>query len=884
MSWIRYLLITCLLAGLVLLSQHFAFAQKVRITESYSNQPLTKVLSDLAGKYNLKFAFDPVALNSISFTGQFRNSLPDKVLKHLLKDSGFEFIVINNVYVIKRIEKPNFEEKPRPIQGVVRDKVTGEALPYASIRLVDNDLGATTNTDGFFMIPDVKTDSVNIEVRYLGFEPLQMRVARVLYNSKPLVVELDPKKFILADVEVVRNITPLLATGDRPGEIVFDTKRVGDIPGISRIDIFAPLQFLPGVDGTTESFSGLLVRHSPADKNLISYDGFTIYYINHLFGAFSSINGKAIKDVRLYRGGFDSRWGGCASSVIEITGKTGNENSVSVDAGADQLAGDLTLEGPLGKNSSFIVSARRSYTDFYRSPQFLNLFESAASDLMLSKQNFTAFGSDPDAPSYLFYDANAKVSVKPTNNDIVSVSGYVGRDRLNFLQMVSSPFINENAVWGNSGAGARWAKQWNSWLYQNFTVGISEFTSHYQHYDSTLKRRGMQAVYDTIVRNYTTETGLNDISVNLNAQVALSNQILLELGYQSNMVDSKSSENYYHAVNSLPVVDTVRQNDFNSRINTGWFQFNFKTNGLKSFAIGGRVSHLNLTAQYYVEPRVQMVISPTSKLDLKFAAGLYNQFINRIYLAGNGVRYLWVVSDEKTFPVVKSKHFVTGLNYTSNGFTLDIEGYAKQTQGLSYVQTVIRRTSTNRFVEQSKIFYVDSRSFGVDVLARKSWPNAEGWVSYSLSKAFNQSSTLNGGNEYYALDDHLHELKLVGLYKWRKWRVVGTWIYGTPKPWDELLLTSNLTLSPEYEKNSSRLEPYHRFDAGLSYLAKVSASGELEVGVKVFNLYNKDNKLARPFTLTDTPVSDYLQGKSIIEYHDIYGYSITPTFFFNIKF
>ncbi|MBC7126100.1 MAG: TonB-dependent receptor, partial [Bacteroidales bacterium] len=429
-----------------------------------------------------------------------------------------------------------------------------------------------------------------------------------------------------------------------------------------------------------------------------------------------------------------------------------------------------------------------------------------------------------------------------------------------------------------------WAKQWNSWLYQNFTVGISEFTSNYQHYDSTLKRRGMQPVYDTIVRNYATETGLNDISVNLNAQVTLSNQIILELGYQSNLVNSKSSENYYHAVNSLPVADTLRQNDFNSRVNTGWLQFNFKTNGLKSLVVGGRVSQHNLTNQYYVEPRVQMVISPTSKLDLKFAAGLYNQFINRIYLTGNGVRYLWVASDEKTFPVVKSKHFVTGLNYTSNGLTLDIEGYAKQTEGLSYVQTVIRRTSTNRFVEQSKIFYVDSRSFGVDVLVRKTWQNAEGWISYSLSKAFNQSSTLNGGDEYYALDDHLHELKFVGLYKWRKWRVVGTWIFGTPKPWDELLLTPNLTLSPDYEKNSSRLEPYHRLDAGFSYLAKVSVSGELEVGVKVFNLYNRDNMLARPYTLTDTPVSDYLQGKSIIEYHDIYGYSITPTFFFNIKF
>jgi len=98
----------------------------------------------------------------------------------------------------------------------------------------------------------------------------------VQYNFKPVVVELDPKQFIIPDVEVFKNIGSLLVTGNRPGEIVIDTRKVGDIPSISGIDILAPLQLLPGVDGTTESLSGLLVRHSPADKNLISYDGFTI--------------------------------------------------------------------------------------------------------------------------------------------------------------------------------------------------------------------------------------------------------------------------------------------------------------------------------------------------------------------------------------------------------------------------------------------------------------------------------------------------------------------------------------------------------------------------------------------------------------------------------
>jgi hypothetical protein len=38
------------------------------------------------------------------------------------------------------------------------------------------------------------------------------------------------------------------------------------------------------------------------------------------------------------------------------------------------------------------------------------------------------------------------------------------------------------------------------------------------------------------------------------------------------------------------------------------------------------------------------------------------------------------------------------------------------------------------------------------------------WAAYSLSRSFNESPKLNGGEEYYALDDHLHELKIAGKF------------------------------------------------------------------------------------------------------------------------
>ncbi|QKG79061.1 carboxypeptidase-like regulatory domain-containing protein [Tenuifilum thalassicum] len=877
-------LLTYFLLLSLLLSFHMvSVGQDVRISEKYNQKPLTEILSQLTEKYNVKLAYDPVALSELKYTGKFSNDKIEKVLKAVLKNSGFEYVKINQVYVVKK-SVAKIEKKSSFIQGIVRDRISGEALPYASVKVVNDNTGTVTNTDGFFTIQNMTDDSVSIEVSFLGFNPIKTKIARIDNSGSPVVVELDPKLFVISDVEVVKSISKLLALGNNPGEIVLNTRKVGETPSLSGIDVLAPLQLLPGVDGTTESLSGLLVRHSPPDKNLISYDGFTIYHINHLFGAFSSLNSKAIKDVRLYRGGFDARWGGRASSVVEITGKTGNEKKFVVDVGSDQLAGDITVEGPIGKKSSFILSARRAYTDYYRSPQFLNIFESAANDIKILNKSFTVFGTDPSAPSYMFYDANAKYSLKPNSKDVISVSAYVGKDRLNYAQLLSSPFVKELSDWGNSGIGTRWARQWNGKFYHNLTFGLSNFSSDFALYDSTLSKRSAQLFADTVIRDYKTSTNLVDYTLNLNTQFTLSKEFLLEFGLHANIVDDNLFEKYFRSTNGYVFIDTMRQSSFYSQLKTGWLQLTYKTKGLKSLKIGGRLSHHNLTDKYYFEPRVQMVLSPTEKLDLKFSAGLYNQFINRIYLYSTSVKYLWVASDGVNFPVVKSKHFISGISYETKNFTIDIEGYVKETSGLSFVQNKIVRTTNNRFVERSKLYLLDSRALGVDLLLKKTADQFEGWLAYSYSKSFNQSSSLNGGDEYYALDDHLHELKAVTLYRYKRWRLSSAWIYGSPKPWDEIILLPNLTISPDYEKNSSRLTPYHRLDVGISYSAQIFSEGMVEFGLKVFNLYNRNNILARPYSLTDTPISDYLQGKSIISYNDIYGLGRTPTIFFNIRF
>ena len=42
-----------------------------------------------------------------------------------------------------------FEQDPTTVSGVVKDKESGETLPFANVFVKDTNIGTTTNADGF---------------------------------------------------------------------------------------------------------------------------------------------------------------------------------------------------------------------------------------------------------------------------------------------------------------------------------------------------------------------------------------------------------------------------------------------------------------------------------------------------------------------------------------------------------------------------------------------------------------------------------------------------------------------------------------------------------------------------------------------------------------
>ena len=159
---------------------------------------------------------------------------------------------------------------------------------------------------------------------------------------------------------------------------------------------------------------------------------------------FSVFNPDAIKDLKLFKGGIPSRYGGRASSVLDIYQKDGNSNKFAMNGGIGLITSRILAEGPIVKEKgSFLFGARGSYAHLFL--------------------KFT----DNDNKAY-FYDLNTKLNYKLNNNNNLYLSGYFGRD----IFSLSESFTN---TYGNSTLNLRWNHLYSDKLFSNLSLIYSDY-------------------------------------------------------------------------------------------------------------------------------------------------------------------------------------------------------------------------------------------------------------------------------------------------------------------------------------------------------------------------------------------------------------------------
>jgi hypothetical protein len=267
------------------------------------------------------------------------------------------------------------QTKTGNIRGSVKDKNTQEMLIGAVVVLEGTTIGATADLDGRFLISNIPTGSYNVKATLIGYKPeVKFNINVTSGNDQIINFELVEDSKQLSEVEItydrgviaspVDMVTPLSVQS-------LTTEEIRSNPG-GNFDISRVVQVLPGVAGSPGAAfrNDIIIRGGAPNENVYYLDGIEIPVLNHFQtqgasgGPAGILNVSFIEDVKLSSSAFDARFDNALASVFQFKQREGNPDRVSGNLRTSSSEVALTLEGPAGKKTNYLVSARRSYLQF----------------------------------------------------------------------------------------------------------------------------------------------------------------------------------------------------------------------------------------------------------------------------------------------------------------------------------------------------------------------------------------------------------------------------------------------------------------------------------------------------------------------------------------
>ena len=736
------------------------------------------------------------------------------------------------------------------ISGTISDTKNNETLIGVNVLIPELKAGVITNEYGFYSIT-LPAGNYKIQITSIGFETVEETV-ELNKNTK--------KNFTLSGnenllQEVVINSEKTIANIRKPEMSVnkLSISTIKKMPAVmGEVDVIKSILFLPGVTNAGEGQSGFNVRGGGADQNLILLDEAMIFNSSHVFGFFSVFNPDAIKDLKLYKGGIPSKYGGRVSSVLDIYQKDGNSKEFHMNGGIGLITSRILAEGPIVKDKgSFLIGGRASYAHLF---------------LRLADNDNTAY----------FYDLNMKLNYKLNANNNLFLSGYFGRD----IFSLNETFAN---TYGNATLNLRWNHLFSDKLFSNLSFIYSDY-----YYGLTLDFLGFD--WNSGIRNY---------NLKYDFKHYLSNNIKLNYGFNSTYYDfnpgtiepsgSNSKVNFRQLekkyalengiyleaeqiiTNKLAVNYGIRYSIFNR---LGSSTINQYENGQpvaydsdlkvyeKAKPIGTTFYSKNKTIANYdnFEPRVSVAYELNENQSVKAS---YNRMVQYLQLVSNTASPtpldVWTPSDEYIKPQIADQVALGYFNnFKDNEYTLELETFYKKIKNrMDYIDGA--DLVANEAIEQV-ILNGEMRSYGLEILLRKNTGKFNGWIAYTLSKSQQRTPGrtpdeigINNGEWYRSAYDKLHNLAFTGNYTLsEKWNFGGNFTFQSGQPVtypNGQYVYQGITVPSYGERNGSSLPLYHHLDVSATYTPKPfkKKGWQGEWVFSIYNLYNRRNTASMSF-------------------------------------
>ena len=759
--------------------------------------------------------------------------------------------------------------------GYVLDSQTNELVIGASVIIDELNIGTITNSYGFFSIT-VKEGNYRVKTQNLGYKDdlqiisLNKNIILNIYLTEE--VESLDEVIVMENTEDIDIELPVLSLNIISGKTIRQTPVV-----FGESDILKTIQLLPGVSSAGEGASGFNVRGGAADQNLILFDEAIIYNSSHLFGLFSVFNSDAIKEVKLYKGGIPSSYGGRLSSVLDVYQKDGNNQNFSMNGGIGAISSRLLVEGPIQKNqSSFLVASRGTYAHL-----FLKL-------------------TDIENIAY-FYDLNTKSNFVIDNKNKIFLSGYFGRD----LFKLDGTFMN---TYGNSTLNLRWNHLINEKTFSNTSLIFSDYYYGLQldfvgfDWNSGIKNLNfkfdLKNYYSNIFQfNY----GLNVIYYDFNPGTI--GPLTPDSGFNFSRLNKKyafENSTYFdviHKINSqLSMRYGIRLNQFLRLRQNGLQQYAnddplYYDNDLKIYdpatPLAGNFDNNSSVFKTYnnIEPRINISYSFNNQ-SIKASYNRLNQYLHLISNTSSPTPLdIWVPSGPYIEPQ-KLDQYALGYYKRIKNIKIETEIFYKKIKNrLDYIDGADLVANDNI---ETIILPGKSRAYGFEILLKKSEGRHKFMVAYTLSKSEQKTpgrnsfeDGINFSNWYNTPYDKPHDFSINSEYILsKKLKIVGNFIYQTGQPTNypnSQYTYMNLNVPNYGKRNSQRLPNYHRMDINLTLTPeKKNKKIESSWVFGIYNSYDRDNASSIIFRRNNETLKNEAVQISI--------FGIVPSVTYNFKF
>jgi len=741
------------------------------------------------------------------------------------------------------------------LSGYLEDLETGESLIGANVLIKELNIGCSTNNYGFFSLTIPKGE-YTIICSYIGYDNINRKI--IINKDKSEKFKLSPSSFQIDEVTISTKKEDYNIKSSDLGNVELEVKKLEKLPVLmGEKDILKTLQLLPGVQSGSEGSSGFYVRGGGPDQNLILLDEGTIYNASHLFGFFSVFNSDAINDINLIKGSMPANYGGRLSSVLDINMKDGNKKRFSGRGGIGLISSKLTLEGPIKKDtSSFIVSARRTYIDILTKP-YLDTTEYAGN-------------------GYFFYDLTSKFNYRFSNKDQIFISGYFGKDVFTF----NSPDwgFNMKIPWGNSTGSIRWNHVFSNKLFMNSSLIFSNYKFEFSATQNVEGNNLYQSRLYSGIRDWNFK---QDFNYYLNPRHTLkfginnTYHIFSPSNFDASLDSLNISTNdirYYAHEGAIYINDEFNLNEkilINAgiRLSTfthfGPFERYIKdgSNNLGALSTDSTINYNSwepIKTYYGFEPRFSSRYLINEKSSLKFGFNQNYQYIHLTSLSSSSLPTdVWIPSSSIIKPLIGRQYSIGYYrNFNNNKYEFSLEGYYKNMENLiEYKENYIPGTSIGTDNVDNNLVSGDGQSYGFELFFSKNIGNLSGWIGYTWSKTTRKFNELNKGLEFYSKYDRTHDLSIVANYQISKRLNFSTvFVYATGNtltlPESAFLIDGDLILEWG-ERNSHRMEPYHRLDIALTLDGKKKGNYQSSWSFSIYNVYNRQNPYFIYFDVND---------------------------------